>query len=812
MLPENGSMNSLSLPPGCKQHWRKIEVKTKMALYKHINTTTPQEAKSVLREYKGKAKIVAGGTDIIGQIKDRVHKEFPEVLVNINTIEGLDYIKEQDGTLKIGALTRVEDIANNKIVKKKYTALAEAAHSVASPHIREMGTLGGNLCQSVRCWYYWVPSNRFDCIRKGGKICNAFLGDNRYHSIFGAARIANTPCTTGCPGNVQIPSYFSEIRKGNIDTAAAKLMERNPIPAITGRVCPHPCEKECNRGTFDEPVSVNAVERFIGDHILSNVSTFYKPPQQETGKKVAVVGSGPAGMAAAYYLRKAGHKVTIFDNNPEAGGMLRYGIPGYRLPKDVVFKQAEALKNMGIEFKLKTEVGKDIMLSKMKKDFNSIFIATGAWSQPKLNIDGFGMADFGLDFLYKVNTGNREKPGKKVVVIGGGNVAVDVALSALRLGAEQVTMACLESRQEMPAISRDVDQACLEGIRLMPSWGPSKITKNSIEFIKCTSVFNEKGNFAPAYDSCVMEHLDADRVIMAIGQRPETSFIDLPLKQERGLLIADGDTQATSAAGIFAGGDMTGGTPTVIRSIATGFRAAAAIDEYLTGSKRKDKTDKGDADFKTFNAGCFQKTERAERAELAINQRNIDKEDVFGLAQNEVNQEAERCFNCGCVAVNNSDIVPALIVLNASLKTTRRTIAAERFFAPGKDSTTVLDDDEIVTEVQVPLPATGTATKFIKFALRKSIDYPIVNCAAAIQSERGKVTAARICLNAVYNKPYRVASAEKSITGKQIDEKTAEAAGQEAVKGFCALPANKYKVNIARTLVSRTILACKNTD
>jgi CO/xanthine dehydrogenase FAD-binding subunit/uncharacterized protein with ACT and thioredoxin-like domain len=497
--------------------------------------------------------------------------------------------------------------------------------------------------------------------------------------------------------------------------------------------------------------------------------------------------------------------------------MLRYGIPAYRLPKDIVRKQVKALNDMGVDFKLKTEIGKDIKFSKLKSDYDIIFMATGAWSRPKLNIEGYEKAEFGLDFLRRVNTGNKEKPGKKVIVIGGGNVAVDVAVSALRLGSESVTMVCLEKREEMPAIPADIEDALKEGIKLMPGWGPSKIVEKNgkitgLEMIKCVSVFDEKGSFAPRYDSCTLDRLEADNVIMAIGQRPDLGFIDTSLTMERGWIIVSEQTQATSNDSIFAGGDMTGGTPTVIGSIATGRKAAEAINIHL--KIRNKSTDLSPVErgrtAQTFSADYFSMSARAEVSELPLNKRKIDSEDRTAITENEVNMEATRCFNCGCVAVNNSDIAPALIALNAKIKTTRRTIAAEDFFSASKDRTTICDEDELVTEVQVPLPAAGTKTKFIKFALRKSIDYPIINCAAAIQNENGKVKSARICLNAVFNVPLRVKSAEKYITGKRIDEQLAEGAGQEAVKNIYSLSVNKYKVNIARALVKRTIMACKS--
>jgi hypothetical protein len=212
-------------------------------------------------------------------MKDNILPSYPEVIVNIKSIEGLDYIKIENNSIKIGSMTRLDDVANNDLVKQKCGMLAEAAKSTASPHIREMGTVGGNICQNNRCWYYWVPDNRFNCLRKGGKTCYALVGDGRYHSIFGVNRVGSTPCITGCPNNTDIPGYLSKIRNGEMEEAVRVFLEYNPLPAITGRVCPHFCESECNRGEFDEPVSVRNIERYLGDYIIEHSSDIYKSPK-----------------------------------------------------------------------------------------------------------------------------------------------------------------------------------------------------------------------------------------------------------------------------------------------------------------------------------------------------------------------------------------------------------------------------------------------------------------------------------------------------------------------------------------------------
>ena len=244
-----------------------------------------------------------------------------------------------------------------------------------------------------------------------------------------------------------------------------------------------------------------------------------------------MVGSGPAGLSAAYYLRKLGHSVTIFEALEEAGGILTYGIPPYGCPKTWLRKQVKAIESMGVQFKFKVNVGKDVTLEDLEKDFDAVFCATGAWKQPSLGIKDEELLTSGLEFLTQVNRGLRKITAQKVLVIGGGSVAVDVATSALRLGAKQVTMACLESEAEMPALREEVEQAVKEGIKLMPSWGPSRILKAKgkiagMELIRCTSVYNSEGKFAPTYDKSVKETVEADQIILAIGQRPNLSYAE----------------------------------------------------------------------------------------------------------------------------------------------------------------------------------------------------------------------------------------------------------------------------------------------
>jgi len=295
------------------------------------------------------------------------------------------------------------------------------------------------------------------------------------------------------------------IRDGNLNEATKTLLDANPIPSITGRICPHFCEQKCNRGDFDESVSISGIERFIGDYILENAEEIITLPESKSGKSVAIVGSGPAGLSAAYYLRILGHQVTVFDRMEEAGGMLSYAIPAYRLPKDVVRRTVKMIENLGVEFKLNVDIGKDITLEELKNHYDSVFLACGAWKSLLIGIEGEELTKIGLEFLTNINRGITEVSGKRILVIGGGNAAIDIGVTALRIGAKEVTLACLESREEMPALEWEIERAVEEGITLMPSWGPNRVLASDgkvkgIELVRCTSVLDKVGRFAPTFD------------------------------------------------------------------------------------------------------------------------------------------------------------------------------------------------------------------------------------------------------------------------------------------------------------------------
>lgn len=772
-----------------------------------------QSAEALLQENKGRAAVLAGGTDLLGTLKDAVHAEPPELLIGLKSVKDAAYIKAEADGIYIGALTTINEIAKNPVIRKTYSLLAQAAATVASPQIRNIATLAGNLCQEPRCWYYRNPDNNFDCLRKGGRWCDALFAENRYHSIFGGMCVSAAPCQTGCPIHNGIPAYMEKIRAGKVEEATAILLETNPLASITGRICSAYCEEDCNRHDFDDPVGIRNVERTLGVLSLENIAKYYPAPAAESGKRVAIVGSGPAGLSAAYFLRKQGHAVTVYEQMPEAGGMLRYSIPEYRLPKAVLRTQVKALESMGIKFQFNAHIGDTgLTLSDLRDRHQSVFLATGLWTGRQLKIEGSEFLGSGLEFLIKVQKGEKPFVGKKVLVIGGGSVAVDVALTASRSGASQVTMACLETLDTMPAVEEDLIQAKEDGIQILPSWGPKRVIQqggklSGLELIRCTSVFDKTGRFSPHFNEQETTSVDADQILVAIGQAAVLDYAESHLQIERGLIVTQKSTTATSVEGVFAGGDATGDSVTVVQAMASGKTAAGGISAYLQGvSAAQPQLSTGKIKL-NINTAAFSSSQRVDVPDLPVSQRSLNTEDKQSLSTEGVELEAKRCANCGCVAVNASDLATALIALDAQIITSKRTLQAEELLAATENSTTILAEDELIHEIFIPTPEPDTRQSYLKFRTRNSIDFPIVSVAFKAQLKDGKYHNARMVFGAVAPVPMRARAIEEMLEGQAPGDGIAKEASHWVANQAQPLARNKAKVEILKALIAKSIKA-----
>ena len=416
-------------------------------------------------------------------------------------------------------------------------------------------------------------------------------------------------------------------------------------------------------------------------------------------------------------------------------------------------------------------------------------------------------------------------------MIGGGNVAVDVALSARRLGAERVTIVALEAACDLPAFAHELDRARDEGVEIVDSCGVVDVVTDDarrlagLRLAACTCVFDEAGRFAPVLDASQLTTIAADQVVLAIGQTVElgplargTGPLDPGLTVERGRLAADPETGATGLPGVYAGGDAVSGPASVIAAIAAGRRAVAAIDAHLgvtaaepesaqrATSAAGHQTAAGRA-LQHFSTDCLHGSARHMPEEVGRTTRAFGHEDApSGLTADQAGAEGQRCFNCGCVAATPSDLGPALVALDAVVATTAREIAAEDFFAARVSSSSVLAPGELVTGVHVPSPAPGSHAAYEKFRLRKAIDFPILGVACAVSVVEGVVTGARVVLGAAAPIPVRAAAAEEYLRGRVLDSSTARQAGRLAVTSCLPLEANGYKVAIAAELVRRALV------
>lgn len=420
------------------------------------------------------------------------------------------------------------------------------------------------------------------------KYCNASVCDPLFIA----------PCQNACPADVDVPQYIEFIQRGMYFEAVKSIRKKNPFPSVCGRVCTHPCESRCRRAQLDEAIAIRSLKRFAADYELQNAEAFYfdmeEGEKSKNGKKIAVIGGGPAGLTAAYYLAIWGYDVTIFETSDKPGGMLNYAIPPYRLPNEVLNKEIDIILKAGINLVTEIKVGQDIMLNEIRENFDAVFMGIGTQQPVRLQIEGEDAKGVipALEYLYEINQGRTPETGEKVIVVGGGSTAFDAARSTVRLGAKEVCILYRRSKWDMPALPEEKEHAAEEGIKIYDYIAPVEIIVNQegrMEGVRCIRMakgeFDNTARRKPVPIEGSEFIMDANTLLIAIGAQGEVEGFDEIETTKWKTFKVNPETLETSLDGVFAGGDCIRGPDTVIQSIADGRKAALNIDKYLGGNQ-----------------------------------------------------------------------------------------------------------------------------------------------------------------------------------------------------------------------------------
>ena len=479
------------------------------------------------------------------------------------------------------------------------------------------------------------------------------------------------PCKTNCPAHIGVQGYIKLASQGKYKEALELIKYENPLPAVCGRICNRRCEDACTRGDVDEPIAIDEIKKFIAQQELDPQNRIIpKKRHNYSDKKVAIIGAGPAGLSCAYYLALDGYSITVFEKEQKLGGMLTMGIPAFRLEKDVVQAEIDIIKAMGVEFKTGIEVGKDVTLEELRaQGYKAFYMAIGAQGGRKVGIEGEDSRGVmsGIEFLRMINQDENKKVQGKVVVVGGGNVAIDVSRTAVRAGAESVMQCCLESRQQMPAALEEIEEAEEENIVINNGWGPKRILSENgkvtgIEFKKCVSVFDENGRFNPQYDENDVMVVAADCVLLSIGQSIQWGGLlegTKAVTRSNGTIEADGFTYQTAEPDIFAGGDAYSGPRFAIDAIAAGKQAAISIHRFVQPGQSlvygRDRRQYKELDKEAAVLEGFDNTPRQRPEQVKSNQKAAESfRDLRGtFTEEQMKKETERCLGCGATVVDD---------------------------------------------------------------------------------------------------------------------------------------------------------------
>ncbi len=477
-----------------------------------------------------------------------------------------------------------------------------------------------------------------------------------------------SPCKTNCPAHIAVQGYVKLASQGRYREALELIKQENPFPAVCGRICPRKCETDCTRGDIDDPVAIDEIKKFIAEQDLNTDHRYVPKRKHEYGKKIAVVGAGPSGLSCAYYLAIDGYKVTVFEKENVLGGMLTLGIPSFRLEKNVINAEIDILKELGVEFNTGVEVGRDISLNELRdQGFKAFYIAIGACMGRNLGIEGENVENVitGIDFMRDVNLSKKLKLEGNVIVIGGGNVAIDVARTATRIGNTQIKMYCLESREQMPALPEEIEEALSENIEINNSWGPKRVIVENgratgVEFKKCISVFDKSGRFNPSYDENNTIIVKADTVLLSIGQGMNWGGLlsDSKIELNRNNTIkADPFTLQTGEPDVFAGGDALTGPKFAIDAIALGKEGAISIHRYVQPGQSliigRDRKEYHALDKENIELQGYDSTPRQSVGHVDGNKsRQTFKDLRETFTEDQIKKETERCLSCGATVVD----------------------------------------------------------------------------------------------------------------------------------------------------------------
>ena len=476
------------------------------------------------------------------------------------------------------------------------------------------------------------------------------------------------PCKTYCPAHISVQGYIRLAAEGKYAEALELIKKDNPFPAVCGRICPRKCEGECTRGDLDAPVAIDEIKKFVAQQELMAEHRYIPKKKFHEGEKIAVIGAGPAGLSCAYYLALFGHSVTVYEKQRKLGGMLTMGIPAFRLEKDVVNAEIDILRQLGVAFRTGVEVGKDITIPQLRaQGYKGFYVAVGAQGGRALRVEGEDARGVisGVDFLRGVALDAPEKLSGNVVVIGGGNVAIDVARTAARCGGEAVDMFCLESAREMPALPEEIDEATGEGISINNGWGPKRfITENGrvtgVEFKRCVSVFNAQHRFEPKYDENDTKIVPADFVLVSVGQSISWGEMLAGAKvsfNKNGTAVADSVTYQTGEPDIFVGGDAFSGPKFAIDAIAAGKEGANSLHRFVLEGHDlligRDLRKYHAIDKENLALGGYDTTAR-QRPLTKVESAPSFEDNRMVFTEEQLKKETSRCLGCGLAVIDQT--------------------------------------------------------------------------------------------------------------------------------------------------------------